>query len=109
MLSSNIDLGPLINPLKEPMPLRTKIIDVSSWVLPTGAAILAIIGGVEALYDVNTLAAICGIASGIASAAGIIATGKASKMRDHRLELALAVGNLGIKMAERAMTSFRGE
>ena len=45
----------------------------------------------------------------LASAAGVIATGRASKIRDHRLEQALAVGDLGMRMADRAMTSFRGE
>ena len=109
MQLSDIDLGPLINPPKEPSPLRTKIIDVSSWFLPTIAAFLAIISGVGALYDANTLAAICGIASGIASAAGVIATGRASKIRDDALAQVRATANLGVETASTAMTSFRGE
>lgn len=62
----------------------TKADRVAYW-LPIGAAILAIATGVLALVRYNNLAASLGIASGIASAVGVVATGYASKLRDDQL------------------------
>lgn len=96
---------PLINPPKEPSPAVAKAIDVLSWALPTLAAVLATIGGVGALYNANTLAAICSIISGIVGALGVIATGQASKIRDNKLAVVCAVANLATRMADHENSS----
>lgn len=75
-------------------------IDALSLGLPVFAAVLAVAGGIAALKGIDSAAAILGIAGGIVSAAGVILTGLASRVRDGRLAIAHAKGDLGIQMAE---------
>jgi hypothetical protein len=95
---------PLLNPKKEPSPRIMWLIDTASWVLPVLAAILAVGAGVEALTHDDSVAAILGIAGGVISAAGVLATGWASKIRDERMAVAHALGNLSLNIASDAMS-----
>jgi hypothetical protein len=97
-------MNPLFNPPKEPRAEWVKVIDGLSLVLPSFAALMSVGGGVAALEAMNERAAILGILGGVSSAAGVIVTGWASRIRDGRLAVAHAVGELGISIAERAQS-----
>jgi len=91
---SGPDLNPLINPPKVPGPKATCAIDILSWALPALAALLSVIGGVVAFEGFDKMAAILGTVAGLASAIGIIFTGKSSKIRDYRLAYTHALSEL---------------
>lgn len=97
------DYDPLIIPPKEPPPRVTETVDFLSWALPVIAAILSVLGGVEALYQADRCAALFAISGGIVSALGILATNWASRIRDVRLSQARNLGALGVDMADYAM------
>ena len=97
------DYDPLINPPKEPPPRVTETVDFLSWALPVIAAILSVLGGVEALYQADRCAALFAISGGIVSALGVLATNWASRIRDVRLSQARNLGALGVDMADYAM------
>jgi hypothetical protein len=99
---SGIGSDPLIYPKSEPSIWLFKIIDISSWILPTIAAALSIGSGVAAIEGASEVCAILGILGGVASALGILATGWCSRVRDIRLEKALATAQLGVNMAASA-------
>jgi hypothetical protein len=95
---------PLLNPKKEPSPRIMWLIDTASWVLPVLAAILSVGAGVEAPRHEDGVAAFLGIGGGIISAAGVLATGWASKIRDQRMAVAFALGNLSLNIASDAVS-----
>jgi len=85
-------------------PWMITAVDALSWIMPTAAAIFSIGAGVCALLKLDGCAAVLGIAGGVISASGVIATGQASRIRDQRLEQAWSTGMLGIDMANRALS-----
>jgi hypothetical protein len=100
----SLESNPLLNPPREPAAKWCIIIDRLSWTLPVCAALLSVGGGFTALQGIDRLAAILGIFGGIFSAAGVIFTGWASRIRDGRLAVAHALGALGIDIAERTQS-----
>jgi hypothetical protein len=100
----SVEYDPLLFPKREPSRLMMWLIDTASWLLPVLAAILSVGAGVEALAHDDRNAAILGIAGGLASAFGVLATGWASRVRDHRLERASGVGDLSLNIASDAMS-----
>jgi len=74
-----------------------RAIDGASWLLPVTSAVLSVGVGVAALAHADQLAAGAGIVSGVAGALGVLATGRA-----------MAVGNLGIEMSDRALSQLPG-
>jgi hypothetical protein len=101
---SDNQTSPLLNPPKEPPAEWVKVIDCLSWALPSFAALMSVGGGIAALEAMNERAAILGILGGVTSAAGVIFTGWASRIRDGRLAVAHAVGELGIDIAQRTQS-----
>ncbi len=104
MAGSTVGGSPPLNPRRELSPRQVKAIDVLSWTLPVVAAGSSIAGGIAALNRIDERAAWLGIAGGVASAAGVIFTGWASRIRDERLEVAHALGALGVETAGQAET-----
>ena len=88
----------------EPSPSTVWIVDLLALALPAVAAILAIISGVAALEHQDQTAAICGIVSGVISAIGVVVTGQAAKLQTQQLRHTLALANLGVEMANKAIT-----
>ncbi len=88
----------------EPLPNIVWVVDLLALALPAVAAILAIISGVAALEHQDQTAAICGIVSGIISAIGVVVTGQAAKLQTQQLRHTLALANLGVEMANTAIT-----
>lgn len=99
-----VENDPVLFPKKEPSHRVMWLIDTASWLLPVLAAILSVGAGMEALAHDDRDAALLGIAGGLASAVGVLATGWASRVRDHRLEYASGVGNLSLNIASDAMS-----
>src|SRR5215469_16553878 len=98
----HVDHDPLLFPKPEPSPAVMRAIDAAAWMLPVASAVLSIGAGVAALLHADQIAAIAGIVAGVAGAFGVLATGWGAKVRDERLERAMAVGSLGIAMSDRA-------
>jgi hypothetical protein len=106
--SIRVENDPLLFPKKEPSRRIMWLIDTASWLLPVLAAILSVGAGAEALAHADRNGAFLGIAGGLASAFGVLATGWASRVRDHRLEHASGVGNLSLNIASDAMSRMSG-
>jgi hypothetical protein len=100
MSGQNIETKALLNPPWQPSARLALVIDSLSWALPVIAALTSIGGGIAALQNVDNLAAGLGIFAGIASAAGVLFTGLASRIRDNRLTVTHAVASLGLDIAE---------
>lgn len=100
----SVGYDPLLNPKKEPSPRLAWLIDTAACVLPVLAAILSIGAGWEALRHDDSVVACLGIAGGVVSAAGVLATGQASKIRDERMAAALSLGSLSLDIASDAMS-----
>lgn len=97
------DYKALINPRGQTSPRMASAVDCLSWMLPVLAAVCSVGGGVEALRNDNTWAAVLGIAGGIVGALGVIFTNWASYIRDRRLAEAWNLGALGVDMATDAL------
>lgn len=95
-----VDYGPLLNPDDEPSSCRMTAIDFSSWAFPILSAILATAGGCVALNKIDRWAAGLSIASGIFGAVGVLATNKASRVRDHRIERAKSLAQVSADTTE---------
>jgi hypothetical protein len=104
MSKSDINYEHLFNTKKEMSAWKINFIDKISWLLPIGAAILSVSGGIAALKRADQLSAWLGIFGGLAGALGVIFTGYASRIRDRRLEDALNLGALGVDMAARVQS-----
>jgi hypothetical protein len=106
MNEADFDRNPLLNPPKEPSAKVVIIIDRLSWTLPVCAALFSVGGGVAAFQGIDKPAAILGVLGGLASAAGVVFTGWASRIRDGRLEVAHALGGLGVDIAQQTQSMF---
>lgn len=92
----------LLHPRKEPPRWVLRAVDALSWGLPVVAALLSIGAGVGALRKLDDCAAVLGIAGGVISAGAVVITGIGSRIRDRRLETALALGHLGVDIGTSA-------
>jgi hypothetical protein len=95
-----VDFKPLLNPQKVPAGYVIKAADGFSWGLPAVSAILAILAGCAALNGADRAAAVLSIAGGVLGALGVLATNYASRIRDHRIEIAKGLAGLSIDMVE---------
>ena len=88
------DYGPILSSPKQHSARVERAIDRLSWALPVIAAGLSALGGVEALEHADRLAAILGIAGASIGAFGVLFTNLASRIRDQRLALVQAIGEI---------------
>lgn len=96
------DYAPLLNTISVPPAWTIATSDVLSWALPVLAAGMSIGAGVEALNHADQISASLAIGVGIVSALGVIVTNWSSRIRDRRLEMAMALAGIAMDTADLA-------
>ena len=94
------DYAPLLDPRPDPPGWAITTFDALSWALPVVAAGMSIGAGVEALNHADQIAALIAIGAGVVSALGVVVTNWSSRIRDRRLERAMALAGIAMDTAE---------
>jgi hypothetical protein len=94
------DYAPLLDPRPDPPQWAVVTSDALSWALPVIAAGASIVAGIEALNGADRIAAMLAIGAGVASALGVVVTNWSSRIRDRRLERAMALAGIAMDTVE---------